>query len=236
MSAQMVFQRREIKYLMSCRQQELILKRMEPYMEPDAFSHSSVRNIYYDTPDFRLIRTSMEKPVYKEKLRLRGYGRRGAGDEVFLELKKKYRDVVYKRRIALPQNQAAKIMSRQLALQRSQIGREIGYALDYYGKLEPAVFLGYDREAYCDRMDGNFRVTFDRNICYRQQDLTLDSDLYGMYLLEKDQVLMELKAVGALPLWMVRALTEAGVPKISFSKYGSAYQTILQRERTSQYA
>ena len=148
MEPQMVFKRYEIKYRMTCRQQAAILRAMEAHMQADEYGLSSIRNIYYDTPDFRLIRTSMEKPVYKEKLRLRGYGARSGADEVFLEFKKKYRDVVYKRRIAMPYQQACEALSGIRPLPDSQIGREISYAMEYYRTLRPAVVLSYDRIAY----------------------------------------------------------------------------------------
>ena len=214
MGTQMVFRRYEIKYRMTCRQQAAILRAMEPYMQADEYGHSSIRNIYYDTPDFRLIRASMEKPVYKEKLRLRGYGTRSGEDEVFLELKKKYRDVVYKRRIAMPNREAYKALAGVRPLPDSQIGREISYAMEYYRALRPAVFLSYDRI-----------------IRFRQDELTLDSDAHGTLILRAGEVLMELKTSGAIPLWMVRVLSEQGVSKISFSKYGTAYQIMTKQSK-----
>ena len=231
MGTQMVFKRYEIKYRMTCRQQAAILRAMEPYMQADEYGLSSIRNIYYDTPDFRLIRTSMEKPVYKEKLRLRGYGARSGEDEVFLELKKKYRDVVYKRRIAMPYREAYEALAGVRPLPDSQIGREIGYAMEYYRTLRPAVFLAYDRIAYFEHGGGEFRVTFDRNIRFRRDELTLDSNAHGTPLLGTDEVLMELKTSGAIPLWMVRALSARGVSKTSFSKYGTAYQIMMQQSK-----
>ena len=231
MGTQMVFRRYEIKYRMTCRQQAAILRAMEPYMQADEYGLSSIRNIYYDTPDFRLIRASMEKPVYKEKLRLRGYGTRSGEDEVFLELKKKYRDVVYKRRIAMPNREAYKALAGVRPLPDSQIGREISYAMEYYRTLRPAVFLSYDRIAYFERGGGDFRVTFDRNIRFRQDELTLDSDAHGTLILRAGEVLMELKTSGAIPLWMVRVLSEQGVSKISFSKYGTAYQIMTKQSK-----
>lgn len=238
MGNQMVFQRYEIKYLMDRRQRDAVLRAMEPYMSMDEYGHSSIRNIYYDTPNFRLIRESLEKPIYKEKLRVRSYGPAGAGDPVFVELKKKYQDVVYKRRISLPQAQAEACLSGKMHLPDSQIGREIAYVLDFYRELAPAVFLSYEREAFFERDGGDFRVTFDENIRYRRTELTLDSDAWGTPLLKPDQVLMELKASGALPLWMVRVLSQQKIYKTSFSKYGTAYQDIFLTERKGvrQYA
>ena len=231
MGNQMVFKRYEIKYLMDRRQRDAVLKAMEPYMSIDKYGHSSIRNIYYDTPNFQLIRESLEKPVYKEKLRVRSYGRAAAGDPVFVELKKKYQDVVYKRRISLPQAQAEACLDRRMHLPDSQIGREISYALEFYRELESAVFLSYEREAFYERDGGDFRVTFDENIRYRQVELTLDSDPWGKAILQPDQVLMELKTSGGLPLWMVHTLSQLNIFKTSFSKYGTAYQDIFLTEQ-----
>lgn len=238
MGNQMVFERYEMKYLMDRRQRDAVLRAIEPYMSVDEYGHSSIRNIYYDTPNFRLIRESLEKPVYKEKLRVRGYGPAAAGAPVFVELKKKYRDVVYKRHISLPQAQAEACLDGRMHLPDSQIGREIAYVLEFYRELEPTVFLSYEREAFFQRDGGDFRVTFDENIRYRQVELTLDSDTWGAPLLKPDQVLMELKTSGGLPLWIVRALSQQKIYKTSFSKYGAAYQNILLTEQKGvrQYA
>ncbi|MDY3985749.1 polyphosphate polymerase domain-containing protein [Dysosmobacter sp.] len=238
MGDQMVFKRYEIKYLMNRRQRDVVLRAMEPYLSIDEYGRSSIRSIYYDTSDFRLIRESLEKPVYKEKLRVRGYGPAKAGEPVFVELKKKYKDVVYKRRISLPQAQAEACLAGEARMPDSQIGREIAYALDFYQALAPAVFLSYEREAFFARDGGDFRVTFDENIRYRQVELTLDSDAWGTPILKPDQVLMELKTSGGLPLWLVRVLSRQKIFKTSFSKYGTAYQDILLTERKGvrQYA
>ena len=132
MGSQMVFKRYELKYLLDRRQLDAILQAIAPYMAIDQYGRSTICNIYYDTPNFRLIRESLEKPVYKEKLRLRSYGPAGAEDTAFVELKKKYKDVVYKRRIALPQAQAMACLAGEQPLPDSQIGREIAYALEFY--------------------------------------------------------------------------------------------------------
>lgn len=225
----MIFQRYEFKYLMDTRQLQAILAAMAPHMVPDEYSHSSIRNLYLDTPDFRLIRRSLEKPVYKEKLRIRSYGRAGMDAEVFVELKKKYRSVVYKRRISMAQNQALGCVAGTELWPDSQIGAELAYAADFYKTLRPAVFLSYERDSYRGVEDENFRVTFDREIRYRQEELTLDSDTWGIPILAPGQVLMELKVAGGLPLWMVHVLSAQRLFKTSFSKYGTAYENILLR-------
>ena len=227
MKNQMIFQRYELKYVLNFRQLQAVLDAMEPHMVPDEYSHSSIRNLYLDTPDYRLIRRSLERPVYKEKLRVRSYGQAGAQDPVFVELKKKYRSVVYKRRISIPQNQALACVDGMESWPDSQIGRELAYTMDFYQTLRPAVFLSYERDAYHGILDPEFRVTFDTEIRYRQQELTLDSDTWGAALLDPVQVLMELKVAGGLPIWMANVLSQQGVYKTSFSKYGAAYQNIL---------
>lgn len=225
MNTQMVFERYEIKYLLDERQKEKILRAMEPYMAPDHFGRSTIRNIYYDTDDYRLIRKSLEKPVYKEKLRVRSYRQSRAEDSVFVELKKKYQDTVYKRRIELPEERASEYLTgKGKAPVRTQITDEIDYFLTFYQTLAPRVFLSYEREAYFDRERKDFRVTFDENILWRETDLSLLKGVYGESILRQGQTLMELKTAGSIPLWMVQVLSEEKIRKTSFSKYGNAYE------------
>lgn len=230
MENQMIFKRYELKYLVTKEQRDEILWAMEPYMTADRFFHSSIRNIYCDTPNYRLIRQSLDKPVYKEKLRLRSYGPAGMGDEIFVELKKKYESVVYKRRLEMTQKQALEALMGKAPLPDSQIGREIDAALQFYQELIPRVFLSYERDAY-HAWDSDFRLTFDDCIRYRTQALTLDSDPWGEALLDADTVLMELKIPDSMPLWMASLLSRLGIVKASFSKYGAAYQQILLNQQ-----
>lgn len=228
MSYQTIFKRYEMKYMLTKEQKEAVLLAMVPYMKIDKYGRTTIRNIYFDTDSYRLIRHSIEKPVYKEKLRIRSYKQTKAEDTVFIELKKKYDSVVYKRRIALPQAQVMDFINKGEHLhQRSQISDEINYFCDYYGTLHPAVFLSYEREAYYSLDKSDFRVTFDDNILCRTEKLSLSEDIYGTPLLEEGQVLMEIKTSGAVPLWMAHCLAENKIYKTSFSKYGTAYQKIL---------
>lgn len=229
MKKETVFQRYEFKYLLTRDQQARLLFAAGTRLQPDAYSHSSIRNLYLDTPDFRLIRRSLEKPVYKEKLRLRSYGRADGESPVFMELKKKYRSIVYKRRLTLPYNQALDCLTGTRPWPETQIGREVRYAMGFYPDLKPRVFLSYERDSWQSPESG-LRITFDTAVRFRTGLLTLDSDPWGTDLLEPDQVLMELKAPGAIPLWMVRLLTEMRLYKTSFSKYGTAYQILLEQE------
>lgn len=237
MAAQMSFQGYELKYLLDARQKRVLLRGMEPYMRLDSYGRTTIRNIYFDTEDFRLIRRSLEKPVYKEKLRVRSYRQAGAEDPVFVELKKKYRSVVYKRRIVLPEVAVMESFRKGTALPAdSQIGREIEYFRQFYGTLRPVMFLSYEREAFFMRDGGDFRVTLDENILYRTEDLSLRSPAYGDSLLSPGQSLLEIKCAGGIPLWMCRALNEAGIYRTSFSKYGQAYCREQGREGGRRYA
>lgn len=222
---QSVFKRYELKYLLTQAQKALLLQEMRPYMQLDKYGKTTIRNIYFDTDNYRLIRHSLEKTAYKEKLRIRSYGKAELADPVFVELKKKYDSVVYKRRVVMPQSQAIEwLCDGTTHPERSQIADEIDYFCSFYQNLRPTVFLSYDREAYYSISGDDFRVTFDENILSRQKDISLSADIGGIPLLPEDIVLLELKTPGGIPLWMSRFLSRQGIFKTSFSKYGTAYR------------
>lgn len=228
MTYQTVFKRYELKYLLTAEQKAKILQAMKPYMALDQYGRTTIRNLYYDTDSYRLVRRSIEKPAYKEKLRIRSYSRASASSPVFVELKKKYDCVVYKRRLSLQEDQAMKWTAREGSCEQdSQISREIDYFLSYYKTLHPVVFLSYEREAYFETNGGDFRVTFDDHILCRQEELSLDSDAWGTPLLKDGTVLMELKCSGAIPMWMTNVLTSEHIYTTSFSKYGTAYKNLI---------
>lgn len=235
MAFQTVFKRYELKYILTEEQKEKVLRAMEPYMELDRYGRTVIRNIYFDTDDYRLIRRSIEKPAYKEKLRIRSYRRAEPDSTVFVELKKKYKKVVYKRRLPLPEKEAMSWVTEGGHCQNGgQISGEVDYFLNYYRHLHPAGFLSYEREAYYDRNQTDFRVTFDDTILFRQEDLSLESEVYGTPILPEGSVLMEIKCSGAIPLWMVRVLSKEHIYKTSFSKYGTAYRTIIYPNLTKE--
>ena len=228
MAVQTVFRRYELKYLLTMAQKETLLKAMQPYMTLDKYGRTTIRNLYYDTDSYLLIRRSIEKPAYKEKLRIRSYSQTDDNSTVFVELKKKYKHVVYKRRISLPYTDETAWLSREKhPAKHTQIANEIDYFLDYYSSLHPTVFLSYERKAYCCNDGSDFRVTIDDNILCRQEDLSLESEVYGTPILPEGKVLMEIKCSGGIPLWMTQVLSKERIYKTSFSKYGTAYQTLI---------
>ncbi len=231
MAFQSVFKRYELKYLLTIEQQKTILEAMSPYMDLDKYGKTTIRNIYFDTDHYRLIRRSIEKPAYKEKLRIRSYSQATSDSTVFVELKKKYQKLVYKRRVPLCESDAMAWVSREKKCPfDTQISREIDYFIDFYGKLRPMVFLSYERAAYYNKSGGDFRVTFDNTIRYRQTDISLCASVYGESILPEGMVLMELKCSGGIPLWMTEVLSRERIYKTSFSKYGTAYSTMISPE------
>lgn len=228
MAYQTVFKRYELKYMLTLEQKERILEAISPYMELDNYGRTTIRNIYFDTDNYRLIRRSIEKPEYKEKLRIRSYSQATPDSTVFVELKKKHDKVVYKRRMPLIEREAMPwVCGESGCPENTQISREIDYFLSFYGELRPSVFLSYEREAYYEINGGDFRITFDDSILCRQTDISLCSSIYGTRILPEDRVLMELKCSGGLPLWMTSLLSGEQIYKTSFSKYGVAYGSLI---------
>lgn len=238
-----VFARHEIKYILTAEQRRTVMRGIKDRMIPDPHGMSTIRNIYYDTPDYRLIRRSLEKPNYKEKIRLRSYGSPTEDTVVFLELKKKFDKVVYKRRVELKERDAEKYMAGELGLEElkeriaevsnPQIAKEIDYFKNYYKNLKPMVYLSYDRCAYFSEEDESLRITFDKNIRWRGNDVRLTSEEGGEDLLAEGESLMEIKTATALPIWLVEVLNQAKARPASFSKYGKAYETIAEKTISS---
>ena len=226
MAFQTVFKRYELKYMLTTEQKKKVLESMEPYMKLDKYGRTTIRNLYYDTDTYLLIRRSIEKPTYKEKLRIRSYSQATPDSTVFVELKKKFKHVVYKRRISLTNDEAMEWLSgKRHTDKHTQISEEVDYFLDYYKSLHPTVFLSYEREAYYSNDGTDFRVTFDDTILCRQDDLSLTSEVYGTPILPEGKVLMEIKCSGGIPLWMTETLSREKIYKTPFSKYGTAYRT-----------
>ena len=230
MTYQSVFQRYEIKYILTREQYADIKDAISGKMQIDAYGLTTIRNIYLDTEDYRLIRTSLDHPVYKEKIRIRSYRHVGQNDNVFVELKKKYEGIVYKRRIESENYLAMDwLCAGGDAPDESQIGKEITYFRDFYQTIAPKALITYEREAYApvDPERDDLRITFDRNILGRDYDISLSGGIYGNKILPEGQVLMEIKVPGVFPLWLTRYLSEHNIRKSSFSKYGEYYTNYI---------
>ena len=223
--------RYEKKYLIPRETYGRLMERLLPYIEPTDYHRSFIRSLYYDSDDFRLIRHSLDAPVYKEKLRVRSYSRvPGMDAPVFVELKKKYKGIVYKRRIVMSGGEAeAWLGGEGPAPEDSQMAREIEWFL-HENRLRPRVMIACDRLAWRAKEDPELRITFDESIRWREERLRMDEGSDGEELLPEDHVLMEIKIPEAAPLWLARLLSELEIFPTGFSKYGTCYKQNLLME------
>ena len=217
-----VFQRMEMKYQLDDAQRARLERLMSAHMAPDEWGPSTVMNVYYDTPSRLLVRRSSEHPLYKEKIRTRRYGMQASDAPVFLELKKKCEGIVYKRRATLAPEAASAMLAGKGA-PTNQIEQELDFTIRRYGGLEPAAFIAYDHEAFYAPYDHDFRMTFDRRVRCRFEDMSLDAGDAGTQILADGLSLLEVKTSRAIPMWLVRFLSEEHLYKTHFSKYGTAY-------------
>lgn len=227
-----VMKRRELKYLLNSGQTAFLKERLRGYMEIDRFGLTTIASLYYDTPESRLIRASIEKPEFKEKIRLRSYGTADDTSPVFLELKRKACGVVYKRRVETRLPDVDRFFAGAGSIGADgQISREITAFRDFYKTLVPACMIIYDRTAYFEP-DGDLRLTIDHRPRYRVDDLSLKSPMNGISLLDNGWTILEIKVQDAMPLWLTEILSEGRIYKCSFSKYGEAYRRQLIARRT----
>ena len=226
-----VFERYETKYRLNARQYEAINKQLSPHMARDEYGEHTICTIYYDTDDFAIIRHCLDKPKFREKLRLRSYGTPSLEDTVYLELKKKSAGITYKRRISLKLKEANDYMKQagHVSLPQSQIFKEIDW-FTHQQELSPKVILCYDRIALFGKEDAELRITFDSNIRWRDYNVALEKGDYGSPLLEKGEHLMEIKTTNALPYWLAQILSQNEIYPTSFSKYGTIYKNYLNQK------
>ena len=218
------FKRHEIKYLITINQYINLMNYLSDKVEKDVFYKSTIYNVYYDTDNFELIRKLIEKPIYKEKLRIRSYNKPTLDSSVYVELKKKYDYIAYKRREKI----AYKYVLNNSFLEgaETQIDKEIKYFNDFYDGLTPKMFLSYERGAYYFKTDKQIRITFDTNIKYQTENVSLIPSISDIKLLPNNFVLMELKVPFSIPYNLAKYLSSEKIFKTSFSKYGTAYKQI----------
>lgn len=234
-----VFNRVEEKYIVTKAQYEKMVSLFGTMMKCDEYSKNGkfyqICNIYYDTADNNLIRTSLLKPRYKEKFRLRSYGTPKEDTKVFLEVKKKYNGIVNKRRSTLSLQEAYEFTDTNVIPEikpymNEQVLKELRYSLSLY-KLQPKVFISYERRAFFGAEDDSFRVTFDRNIITRRYDVALEKGVYGEKLIKDNTMILEVKYTERMPLWFIAIIRKLGLEKGSFSKYGTEYNRFLANKK-----
>ena len=232
------FKRCEMKFLLDDSQYKLLKEEISQYMTEDTFGLHTIMNIYMDNINDDLVRNSIEKPAYREKLRLRAYGKGAADDaKAFLEIKKKFRGVTYKRRLEGSYKELFDYVSEGIApelpdFEHKQVFREIDYLIKRM-ELIPRAVICYDREAFFGNEDKEFRLTFDGNIRFRRNDLDLRSGDIGENIETAPYRVMELKAAGSIPMWLVKILSENRITQGSFSKYAAIYKQGQQEKQAA---
>ncbi len=229
-----VFKRVEEKYVLNKKQKEKFFQKVNPYLQPNRFFEATICNIYFDTQNYDLIVHSLEKPPFKEKIRLRSYNVPTLEDTVYLEIKNKYKGIVGKRRVKMKLSEFYEYLNTKKYKQNNQIMREIDYYFTYY-KLKPTLYIAYDRQSYMGADNPNLRITLDTNLRSRKEDLFLELGDAGKKYFKEEIYIMEIKTLGAMPLWLVQVLSELKIYPTSFSKYGSIYGRDKQIDKENAY-
>ena len=225
------FERKEVKYRLNAKQHREVLDALAGRMAADEYGRTRITSLYFDTPTRDLIARSLEKPLYKEKLRVRWYGAPTSGERVYVEIEKKYDGIVYKRRVGCSLTAAcAYLMGRvpyenacvqnplsdqvqqdeALTLHSIQIAREIDAFTARYRNLRPSMYIVCERTAYAPvsgaDADG-LRITFDSGVAYRDV-LAGEREAGSAFhpLLGLGETIMEVKTAGAYPPWLVEVL------------------------------
>lgn len=235
-----VFDRVEKKYLITKEQKEALLKPITKNLKKDGYFHSEVMNIYFDNDNYDLIIQSIDRPTFKEKIRARSYG---GYDRVFLEIKTKIKgdenNIGYKRRVMITKDDYKKLVDKKATIlelaQKSietendlQIAKEVDYLINRFD-LKPKIFVGYDRESY--KNEEGLRITFDENLKYRADKLSFVKGKRDKIYFEKEpKIIMEIKAAGTMPLWLVKELSRLHVYPQQFSKIGKIYERLSSRK------
>lgn len=217
-----IFKRVEEKYLLTKEQYNKLFKNIDKYIEKDKYYETTICNIYFDNDNNDLIIDSMEKPIYKHKVRLRSYNIPKIDDDVFLEIKFKYKSIVGKRRIKLKLKEFNDYINKGIYDVDNQIMKEIDYLFKLYN-LNKSYYIAYDRKSYREKNNSNLRITIDTNLRSRRDNLSLELGDKGDKYFDNEMYIMEIKTLGAIPLWLVNNLSTLGIYPISFSKYGSIY-------------
>lgn len=217
-----VIQRIEKKYLLEADQCRMFVNRIRPYITEDIYPASSIYNLYLDTEQFDLIHRSIEKPPFKEKLRIRSYEPVCCEeDTIYLEIKRKYAQTVCKRRMQLRYGECRRFL-KEPDLCDSQIEKELSYTLCHY-QVQPKVFLAYDRISYVGKQEQQLRITMDSHIRSRFEHLSLCDHEGDEELFDRDMILLEIKAGLSYPLWLSSVLSDMKLYPTSFSKVGQVF-------------
>ncbi|MBQ2660242.1 polyphosphate polymerase domain-containing protein [Candidatus Saccharibacteria bacterium] len=254
LNAGKVFRRVEKKYLISKEEKDLILKLIKKHVRKNKYFQSTVCSIYFDTKNDDLIIKQVDKPLdkasFREKVRLRSYNVPKMEDYIFFELKTKHREgkdkLSDKRRFQFllkdyydwEKGRATleEIAKRKIEKTNDvQVARELEYIIKYLN-LAPKILIACERESYEGKEDKQLRLTFDDGLRYRSKDLKLEKGANGKKFFEGEKnIIMEIKAAGGMPLWLVEALNKLKAYPQPFSKYGKIYQQMKGKKNVQYY-
>lgn len=226
----MIFKRVEKKYLISAEEKQKLMSIIGDKLVPDKYGKNTVCSLYLDTPEYLLIRNSIDAIAYKEKLRLRSYGV-PKDNPIFFEIKKKYKGIVYKRRVSMRIDEAFDYIESGNPPMDSQIMREIDYLMKFYRNPKPNICILCEREAFFSSENAEVRLTFDENLRYRLGFPDEENVKKGTPITNDGEYILEIKTPGAMPLWLAGALSECKIYPRSFSKYAHAYFDITKQQK-----
>ena len=229
MDYQSIFERVESKYILTGKQYEALMEKIHDRIQPDMYPHSNISSVYFDTDDYQLVRGALAGNEYREKLRLRSYGLKDDNSEVFLELKKKYLGVTYKRRQALSYRDAMNYLLFGNKTCSSQIMKEIDYLFSKHEDLKPKALIRYQRDCFVSSRDPSVRITFDYDISYSLKNLLLKNNEPEEKLTDADTIIMEIKCLNSMELWLASRLDELSIYPGNFSKYGQIYTNRIMK-------
>ena len=221
-----IIDRYEQKYLLSKEEYNNLINLIENYLVKDKYFMETIYNIYFDNDQFELINRSIEKPIYKEKMRMRSYYKTDNDTNIFLEIKKKYADTSNKRRVIISYKDYLDYINKGIIPEcDKQIMSEIDYCFKNY-KLKPKIKLVYDRLAYNLKNNDSFRITFDTNVRYNLNnfDFNNEDDITFM----NDGYIMEIKTFNGIPLWFNKVLNNLNIYPTSYSKVGKIYNNVKE--------
>lgn len=227
-----VMKRYELKFVLSKEQLKFFESEITNYMKVDQYGLTTVASLYYDTPRCFLINKSIEKPKFKEKIRLRSYGTASLTSPVFLEIKRKLDGIVYKRRIRTTEEEVNKFLTSDYEFKKEQISRELKAFKETYKCLEPKYLIIVDRIAYYQD-NSDVRITIDRNPRYRVNNLNLHTSMDGIPLVDDGGAILEIKVPRSIPCWLVEILTKGKIYQTSFSKVGVAHKLNFKNKNSA---
>ena len=239
----------EKKYLITRSEKATLLKALKKQLVHDEYYKEEILSLYLDTDNFDLAIKTIDRPEFREKVRVRAYNVPKRSTRIFFEVKTKLATnktkIGNKRRLIIPLKDFYSYMNtgknlEQIAAsasnnnpQQIQVAKELDYLIKHYN-LRPKIIIVSNRTAFSGKNDPTFRLTFDENLRFRTTDLKLEKGSSGEKYFPstpdpKRGIIMEAKTINAMPPWFVDEISRLKIYPTRFSKYGKIYQLITER-------